>query len=71
MHVQQQRRGHEIDIIMGQDKIAGVIIPGPDREGDGQIMGTGQGDRVRPKWASWQTGQLPQYDVYSSEHGQV
>lgn len=38
----EEKRRHRIDTIVGRGKIAGVIIPGPDREGDGQIVGTEQ-----------------------------
>lgn len=41
---------------MDRDVIAVVIIPGPDREGDGQIMGTGQGEASSR--SNWQTDKM-------------
>lgn len=43
-HIREQEWRRSIVTPVDRDVIAGVIIPGPDREGDGQIMGTGQGE---------------------------
>lgn len=52
-HVREQKWRRSIVTPVDRGKIAGVIIPGPDREGDGQIMGSGQGEA-----RSSQTGKL-------------
>lgn len=68
VHVQQERWRRRIDIILGQNKIAGVIIPGPDREGDGRIMGTWTGlDQRSADWQDTQTRSSSRctcFDVY-------
>lgn len=51
-HVREQKWRQNIVTLVDRSMIAGLIIPGSDREGDGQIMGSGQG-AARSRQTDW------------------